>query len=107
MVIEWLVFKVASEAREKFIEKDQEIWSPLLAKHPGFLGKEIWLDPEKSDRLTLVIRWQTRQQWKAVPIDILEATEQKFAQAMGTDSYEMIEASEYQVRKFPEIATKA
>ena len=101
MVIEWLVFKIAAGAREKFIEQDQEIWSPLLAKYPGFLSKEIWLDPEKSDRLTIVIRWQTRQEWKAVPTDILEATEEKFAKAMGKDSYEMIEASEYQVRKFP------
>ncbi|MDJ0532449.1 MAG: TIGR03792 family protein [Xenococcaceae cyanobacterium MO_207.B15] len=101
MVIEWLVFQVASEAREKFIEKDREIWSSLLAKYPGFLAKEIWLDPQRSDRLIIVIRWQTRQQWKAVPIDILEATEQKFSQAMGEDTYEMIEVSEYQVRKFP------
>ena len=101
MVIEWLVFKIAPEAREKFIEKDREIWSPLLAKYPGFLSKEIWLDPEKSDHLTIVIRWQTRQQWKAVPTDILEATEQNFAKAMGKDRYEMIEVSEYQVRKFP------
>ncbi len=101
MVIEWLVFKISASAREKFIAKDQEIWSPLLAKYPGFLSKEIWLDPEKSDRLTIVIRWQTRQEWKAVPTDILEATEQKFTKAMGKDNYEMIEATEYQVRKFP------
>lgn len=101
MVIEWLVFKVASEAREKFIEKDREIWTPPLAEYPGFLSKEIWLDPQKSDRLTIVIRWQTREQWKAVPMDILEITEQKFDEAMGKDSYQIIEASEYQIRKFP------
>ncbi len=101
MVIEWLVFKVDSEAREKFIEKDREIWSPNLAKYPGFLSKEIWVDPEKSDRVTIVIRWQTREQWKAVPMDILEATEKKFAEAMGEDNYEMVAALEYQIRKFP------
>lgn len=101
MVIEWLVFKVASEVREKFIEKDREIWSANLDKYPGFLSKEIWINPEKSDRVTIVIRWQTREQWKAVPLDILVATEQKFALAMGKDNYQMIEASEYQIRKFP------
>ncbi|HHP7231807.1 MAG TPA: TIGR03792 family protein [Xenococcaceae cyanobacterium] len=103
MVIEWLVFQVAAAAREKFIEQDRAIWTPVLANAAGFLGKEIWLEPNKSDRLTVVIRWQTRQQWKAVPTDILEATEQKFAQAMGDDRYEIIEAAEYQVRKFPEV----
>ena len=32
MVIEWLEFQVKPEAREKFIQKDQEIWTKCLAK---------------------------------------------------------------------------
>ncbi|MDJ0549362.1 MAG: TIGR03792 family protein, partial [Microcystis sp. M49637_WE12] len=45
MVIEWLEFQVKPEAREKFIQKDQEIWTKFLAKQPGFLGKELWINP--------------------------------------------------------------
>jgi uncharacterized protein (TIGR03792 family) len=104
MVIEWLQFRVESESREKFIAKDNEVWTATLANYPGFIGKEIWLDPTALDRLTLVIRWQTRQQWKSVPQEILEETERKFALAMGETSYEMIDTKEYQIRKFPEVA---
>lgn len=101
MVIEWLKFNVAPQEREKFIQTDNEIWTVTLAQFPGFLGKEVWIAPNKPQELILVIHWETRQQWKAVPQSVLETTEQQFARAMKADSYEMIETGEYQVRKFP------
>lgn len=101
MVIEWLKFRLDPELREKFIQKDEEIWTATLAKYPGFLGKEIWINPNVAEELAIVIRWQTRENWKNVPNDVLAETEQKFSQAMGEDKYQMIETGEYQVRKFP------
>lgn len=103
MVIEWLKFKVTPEIREKFIKKDEAIWTATLSKQPGFLGKEVWLAPTIADEVIFAIRWQTREQWKAVPIELLTATEEKFAAAMGRDNYQMIESKEYQIRKFPKI----
>ena len=101
MVIEWLGFQVRPELREKFITEDEKIWTPVLADADGFLGKEIWIDPGSEDRVYLVIRWQTREQWKAVPLDLLVETEAKFMSVMGKDNYQMLESKEYQIRKFP------
>lgn len=101
MIIEWLKFEVKSEIREKFIEQDQKIWTKTLARQPGFLGKEIWINPDLPDEIIFVIRWQTREQWKAIASELLEMTEQKFRQSLGTDSYKMLEAKEHHVRKFP------
>lgn len=100
MVIEWLKFKVDPRSRETFIQKDAQIWTPVLASSAGFLGKEVWIDPHAIREVVLVIRWETRQQWKAIPQDVLDATEQKFAEQMGEIEYQMIESSEYQIRKF-------
>ncbi len=100
MVIEWLLFRVVPEAREKFIQQDEAIWTSTLSAYPGFLGKEIWLEPQKSDRITVVIRWQTREQWKSIPQDVLVATERQFAKVMG-ETYKTIDTAEYQIRKFP------
>lgn len=100
MVIEWLKFQVTPEQREEFIQKDAQIWTALLAKFPGFLSKEVWIDPRDTSQLVLVIRWESREQWSAVPQELLEKTEAEFAVAMG-NSYQMIESGEYQVRKFP------
>jgi uncharacterized protein (TIGR03792 family) len=101
MVIEWLKFNVTPKDREKFIQKDAEIWTATLSQYPGFLGKEIWIDPVNEAEVIFIIRWQTKENWKAIPQSILDETEKRFAQAVGTNSYEMTEASEYQVRKFP------
>ncbi|ACB51993.1 putative dimeric alpha-beta barrel protein [Crocosphaera subtropica ATCC 51142] len=101
MVIEWLKFQVSPESRDIFIQLDNEIWTPVLAEFPGFLGKEVWISPNIPQEVTLIIRWETREQWKAIPQTLLEETEQKFAQRMQDHPYEMIEVREYQVRKFP------
>lgn len=100
MVIEWLKIKVSPDLREEYIQKDEEIWTAALAKYRGFLGKEVWIDPTKQDEVVLVIHWVDRDAWKAVPASDLEATEQQFNQAMGAGTHKIIEAGEYQVRKF-------
>ncbi|XGV96850.1 MAG: TIGR03792 family protein [Leptolyngbya sp. BL-A-14] len=102
MVIEWLKIQVVPELREKYIQKDEEIWTAALAKVPGYAGKQVWIDPNNADKVVLVIHWATREAWKAVPAKLLEATEMEFAQQMGKDNYKIIEEGEYQVRKFPQ-----
>jgi uncharacterized protein (TIGR03792 family) len=97
MVIELLKFKVPLLEQEKYLQKDAEIWTTALAKYPGFLGKEIWVSSEKPEELTLVIHWETREHWKAIPVDDLTLTEASFIQALGK-SYPILESQEYQVK---------
>ncbi len=106
MVIEWLKFHVSPQLREQFIQRDREIWTAALSNYPGFLGKEIWIDPNLPQVVVLVIRWKSRQHWNSVPATILEATEKTFAQVMGENTYEMVETGEYQVRQFPAHSLK-
>ncbi|MEM8779673.1 MAG: TIGR03792 family protein [Cyanobacteria bacterium P01_G01_bin.49] len=101
MVIEWLKFKVSPQSRDTFIQIDHQIWTATLAKFPGFLGKEVWISPDIPGEITLIVHWKTREQWKAVPQEILEETEQNFSRQMNNNSYEMIESKEYQIRKYP------
>ena len=98
MIIEWLGFSVKPQLREKFVAEDREIWTPVIANFTGFLGKEIWFDPARGDRVFILVRWQSRQQWKAISPKLLEETERKFALAMGADNYQMIESKEYQLQ---------
>jgi uncharacterized protein (TIGR03792 family) len=100
VVIELLKFQVPPGEREIYIQKDAEIWTTGLAKYPGFLGKEVWINPEEPTELILIVRWATREQWKAIPLEDLQIIEEKFTQAMGK-SYPIVESGEYQVRKFP------
>lgn len=93
--------RVSPERRETFIQKDAEIWTPMLARCPGFISKEVWIEPETPTEVILIIRWTSREQWKAIPQEQLDKTQQQFEQEFGNDS-QMIQTSEYQVRKFPQ-----
>ncbi|MCV3213553.1 TIGR03792 family protein [Plectonema radiosum NIES-515] len=100
MVIELLKMKIPPKLREKYIQKDAEIWTAALAKYPGFIGKEVWINPNDLTEVVLIIRWETREHWDAVPEAVLQAIALKFDTAMGK-SYPIVESTEYQVRKFP------
>jgi len=100
VVIELLKFKVPPEQREKYIQKDAEIWTTALTKYPGFLGKQVWISPTSPEFVTFIIHWATREQWKAIPQKDLDIISRYFDTAVGF-SAEMVESSEYQVRKFP------
>ena len=100
MVIELLKVKIPPDLREKYIQKDAEIWTAALAKYPGFIAKEVWINPNDPTEIVLIIRWQTREHWHAIPEADLQAIALKFDAAMGK-SYPIVESAEYQVRKFP------
>jgi len=100
VVIELLKVKIPPKLREKYIQKDAEIWTAALAKYPGFMGKEVWINPNDATELVLIIRWETREHWKAIPLSDLEAIAFKFDATLGK-SYPIVESAEYQVRKFP------
>ena len=103
MVIEWLKFRIDSKSREKFIQQDDAVWTASLSTYPGFLGKEVWIEPNEPDEVVFTIRWQTREQWKSIPAKDLTEIEQQFSTAMKkmNINYKMIKSKEYQIRKFP------
>jgi uncharacterized protein (TIGR03792 family) len=100
MIIEWLKIRVKPELREKYIQLDDEIWTPALRKYPAFLGKETWVNPEQLDEVVLVIRWESREDWKAIPSEAVQQVQNAFDQRFSPQDYEMLEEGEWQVRKF-------
>ncbi len=102
MVIEWLKFQVAPDARERFVQVDDEIWTPVLSSYPGFLSKEVWISPEDLSELVVVIHWQSFEQWQAIPSEVLQDTEDRF-RAVMQDTYTLQAASGYQLRKMMQV----
>jgi uncharacterized protein (TIGR03792 family) len=99
VVIELLKVKVPPKEREKYIQKDAEIWTTALAKYSGFLGKEVWINPDDDTEVILINHWATEEQWQAIPKTEMQAISQRFTQAMGK-SYPIIQSARYQVRKY-------
>lgn len=99
MVIEWLKFRVTPELREKFVQKDDEIWTATLSRYPGFIRKEVWISPDQLDEAIVVIHWESMEAWKSVPANVLEDADARFTAAMGAGNQEIVGAARYQVRK--------
>ncbi|NDJ17787.1 TIGR03792 family protein [Myxacorys almedinensis A] len=99
MVIEWLKVRVPISLRETYIQKDAEIWTTALSKYPGYVGKEIWFNPNDDTELIMVIYWQTKEAWKSIPAEVLRESDRQFTEAMG-QAFPFVEEGEYHVRKF-------
>lgn len=91
MVIEWQRVRVRPEERERWVEKDAEIWTPALREREGFLGKEVWLGEDGSE-VVLVIRWRSREDWEGTPG--VEELEERFARE--APEWEMVECRAYE-----------
>ena len=96
MVVQILKFRVPLAQRDWFIYQDEEIWTSALSLYPGFVSKQVWLNPTEVTEITILIYWRTREEWKAIPLTDLDAIAQRFDGAFAS-SYEMIGSSEYKV----------
>lgn len=93
MIVEWQRVRVDPGLRDRFLEKDEEIWTAGLAQEPGFLGKEVWRGEDPSE-VVLVIRWESEEAWKGIPEERLQELERRFREHLP-DSHEIVETRSY------------
>jgi len=77
VVVEHLRIKVPADGRQAWLEAEQGSWEPWLQKQDGFLGRELLWDSAREEG-TLLIRWASREQWKAIPEAEVEAVQARF-----------------------------
>ena len=78
-VIEHLRISVPAQGREAWLEAERGSWEPWLAQQSGFLGRDLLWDPETEEG-TLLIRWSSRQDWKAIPSEQVAVVQNRFEQ---------------------------
>lgn len=76
-VIEHLRISVPAQGREAWLEAERGSWEPWLAQQIGFLGRDLLWDPETEEG-TLLIRWSSREAWKAIPGEQVEEVQARF-----------------------------
>ena len=74
VVVEHLRIKVPADGRQAWLQAEQGSWEPWLQTQDGFLGRELLWDSEREEG-TLLIRWASREQWKAIPEADVEAVQ--------------------------------
>ena len=78
-VSEHLRLSVPEQGREAWQEAERGSWEPWLAQQMGFLGRDLLWDPETEEG-TLLIRWSSRQAWKAIPSEQVAEVQDRFEQ---------------------------
>ena len=78
-VIEHLRLSVPEQGREAWLEAERGSWEPWLAQQLGFLGRHLLWDPAPEEG-TLLIRWSSRQAWKAIPSEQVAEVQDRFEQ---------------------------
>jgi uncharacterized protein (TIGR03792 family) len=98
VIVEWLRFKVAPEYRERFVQKDDEVWTTFLKQCPGFLRKETWISLNDLSEVMLATYWATLDQQQAIPQALLDETDRQFLVALGVP-FQQLEIKLLQLRK--------
>tara|TARA_Y100001968_G_scaffold331328_1_gene385671 strand:- start:1399 stop:1854 length:456 start_codon:yes stop_codon:yes gene_type:complete len=65
-IIEHLQLSVPSSNKEAWLKAEKASWEPWLKKQKGFLGRQLYWDPQQ-ERATLLISWSNRSTWQAIP----------------------------------------
>ena len=79
VVVEHLRVKVPADGKQAWLQAERGSWEPWLQQQDGFLGRDLLWDPEREEG-TLLIRWASREQWKAIPEADVEAVQERFEQ---------------------------
>ena len=79
VVVEHLRIKVPADGRAAWLQAEQGSWEPWLKQQDGYLGRDLLWDSEREEG-TLLIRWASREQWKAIPKAEVEAVQERFEQ---------------------------
>ncbi len=76
-VVELLRLGVPAGAYGAWLEAEKASWEPWLAQQPGFLDRQLLWDRQRQEG-TLLIRWASRAQWKAIPNAEVTRVQERF-----------------------------
>ena len=78
-MVELLRLGVPARHYRAWLEAEKASWEPWLAEQPGFQGRQLMWDRQRQEG-TLLIRWASRGQWKAIPEAEVGRVQERFEQ---------------------------
>ncbi len=75
--IELIRLHVPSSRKEAWLKAEKATWEPWLSNQSGFLNRQLFWDEEREEAM-LLINWETRSQWKAIPQKEIAAIQKQF-----------------------------
>ncbi|WP_413678385.1 TIGR03792 family protein [Prochlorococcus sp. MIT 0916] len=76
-IVEHLKLAVPKKFKSAWLKAEEGSWEPWLFKQDGFLGRQLFWDPE-SEEATLLIGWESRAVWKNISKKEINFVQQDF-----------------------------
>ena len=82
-VVELLRLQVPVSQRQVWIDAEARTWQPWLEQQHGFLSRDLYWDAALEQGV-LLIRWASREQWKAISPEEVERVQRQFDADVNT-----------------------
>ncbi|KKZ11525.1 MAG: hypothetical protein TQ37_06990 [Candidatus Synechococcus spongiarum 15L] len=82
VMVEMLRLAVPTTLHDAWLNAEVEVWKPWLEQQQGYLGRDLYWDPQEEQAYVL-IRWRSRQEWKAVTDEEVAAVQARFVAAIN------------------------
>ena len=76
-IVEHLKLDVPKKYKHAWLKAEQGSWEPWLLKQNGFLGRQLFWDPN-NEEATLLIGWKSREVWKSISQTEINLVQQDF-----------------------------
>ena len=76
-IVEHLKLEVPKKFKNAWLKAEEGSWEPWLLKQDGFLGRQLFWDPN-GEEATLLIGWESRAVWKKISQSEINLVQQKF-----------------------------
>ena len=88
-VVEHLKLNVPKEFKNAWLKAEEGSWEPWLLKQDGFLGRQMFWDPNVEEA-TLLIGWESRSFWKNISQTEINLVQQDFEKIARKETGETI-----------------
>ena len=82
VTVEVLRLAVPANQRDAWLRAEIQVWQPWLEQQQGYLGRDLYWDPQE-EQAHVLIRWRSRQAWKAIPQQEVDAVQARFVAAIN------------------------
>ena len=76
-IVEHLKLDVPKKFKNAWLKAEEGSWEPWLLKQDGFLGRQLFWDPQVEEA-TLLIGWESRAVWKNISQTEINLVQQDF-----------------------------
>lgn len=81
------VYFIEENSADKFIELETDCWDSWLAEQPGLIHKQILIDSDNPNLVTVQVTWESAEKMSNLNLDDMIAIQEEFEQEVSDNNY--------------------